>query len=157
MINACELCAKITLETALRDEAMRVAKMQTAKTFAEEIIAPILESLTEIPDHKLIGYRIHESTGGFFYRGLSEWEEGLTTRGNPMKHRSLIDDVHCDINGELLDYEVLNQYLADFGFQLSWSKKWVCTTEYSTSTRDSGYDLDFLYISMTCPLEECLK
>lgn len=157
MINACELCTKITIETALRDEAVRVAKAQTAKTFAEEVIAPILESLTEIPDHKLIGYRIHGSTNSAFYRGIGEWHKGKTIRGNPMKTRDLIDPVCCDIKGELLDYEVLNQYLADFGFQLSWEKKWVCHTEYSTSTRDAGYTLDFLYISMTCPLEECLK
>lgn len=155
MINACELCAKIAIETALRDEATRVVKMQTAKTFAEEIISPILEELTEVPDHLLIGYRIHESTSNALYRGIGDWKKGTTTRGNPMKSRDLISPVRCNIKGEFLDYEVLNQYLAEFGFQLSWTKKWVCTTEYSTSTRDSGYDLDFLYISMTCPLENC--
>lgn len=155
MINACELCAKIAVETALRDEAVRVAKMQTAKTFAEEVIAPILEHLTEVPDHHLIGYRIHDSSNGTLYQGLSEWRKGTTTRGNPMKSRDLDNPINCRIDGKLLDYEVLNQYLAEFGFQLSWAMKWVCTTEYSTSTRDSGYHLDFLYISMTCPLENC--
>ena len=156
MINSCELCAKIAVETALRDEATRVAKMQTAKAFAEEVISPILEELTEIPDHMLIGYRIHDSDCATLYRGISSWEDGITTRGNPMKSRNLINPIRCyNIDGNLLDYEILNQYLAEFGFQLSWMAKWVCTVEYSTSTRDAGYDLDHLYISMTCPIENC--
>ena len=155
MISACELCAKIAVETALRDEAMRVAKMQAAKTFAEKVIAPILESLTEVPDHHFIGYRIHDSAFGTLYQSLSEWKKGVTSFGNPMRSRNLEKPIGFNLKIESLDYEALNQYLAEFGFQLSWEVKWVCTTEYSTSTKDSGRHLDFLYISMTCPLEDC--
>jgi hypothetical protein len=53
MITACQLCAKITVENALREEAERIAKMQVAKAFAEEIISPILENLTEVPNRML--------------------------------------------------------------------------------------------------------
>ena len=59
MITACELCAKITVETAMREEAIRIAKAKTAKAFAEEVISPILEKLTEIPNHLEIGFRYH--------------------------------------------------------------------------------------------------
>ena len=155
MISACELCAKIAVETALRDEAVRVAKMQTAKTFAEEVIAPILENLTEVPDHYFIGYTFRNDSDGTLYRGLSEWCNDVTTHGNPVKRRWFDRPIDCQIDGKLLDYEMLNQYLAEFGFQVSWTMDWVCTAEYSTSTRDHGHYMNALYISMTCPLEDC--
>lgn len=155
MISACELCAKIAVETALRDEAVRVAKMQTAKIFAEEVIAPILESLTEVPDHHFIGYTFRDSSDGNLYQGLSEWKKSVTTFGNPKMDRWVDKPIRCSIDGELLDYEILNQYLAEFGFQVSLASEWVCFTQYSTSTRDHGYYMNRLYISMTCPLEDC--
>ena len=155
MISACELCAKIAIENAMKDEAIRVAKMQTAKTFAEEVIAPILENLTEVPDHQFIGYMFRDYSNGTLYRGLSEWQNEVTTHGNPVKRRWFDRPIDCQIDGKLLDYEVLNQYLAEFGFQLSLTSGWVCTAEYSTSTRDNGSYMNSLYISMTCPLEDC--
>ena len=153
MITACELCAKITVENALREEATRIAKMKTAKVFAEEILSPILSKLTEVPNHLLIGYRYEGSSCGLFKR-ISGWSKSTTTRGNLKKERSLTDVVGENFDFSELDYEVLNQYLAEFGFQISVETKWICMTEYSSSTRDAGLDVEFLYISMTCPMED---
>ena len=153
MITACELCAKVTLENALREEATRIAKMQTAKLFAEEIIDPILSQLTEVPNHLLIGYRYEGGRCGLFKR-ISSWSKSTTARGNLKKERSLTDLVGENLDFSKLDYEVLNQYLAEFGFQISVETKWICMTEYSSSTRDTGLDIEFLYISMTCPMED---
>ena len=153
MITACELCAKITVENALREEANRIAKMKTAKVFAEEILSPILSQLTEVPNHLLVGYRYQGGRCGLFKR-ISGWSKSTTNRGNLKKERSLTDVVGENFDFSKLDYEVLNQYLAEFGFQISVETKWVCMTEYSSSTRDAGLDVEFLYISMTCPMEE---
>jgi hypothetical protein len=154
MITACELCAKITVEKVLREEANRTIKMQTAKIFAEKILSPIIATLTEIPDHLLIGYRYSEPNGIALYRNISDWTKGVTTRGNPRRDRRLTDKVECNEDFSMLDYEVLNQYLAEFGFQISCASKFVTMTEYSTSTRDTGHDVDFLYLSMICPAED---
>lgn len=153
MITACELCAKITVENALREEATRITKMKTAKVFAEEIIGPILSQLTEVPNHLLIGYRYEGGRCGLFKR-ISGWSKSTTARGNLKKERSLTDLVGENFDFSELDYEVLNQYLAEFGFQISVETKWICMTEYSSSTRDTGLDIEFLYISMTCPMED---
>jgi hypothetical protein len=153
MITACELCAKITVEKVLREEAERAIKMQTAKAFAEEILSPIIVNLTEIPDHLLIGYRYSGPNRIALYRNLSGWTKGVTTRGNPCRDRNLTDEVKCDKDFSMLDYEVLNQYLAEFGFQISCTSKFITMTEYSTSTPDAGRDVDFLYLSMICPAE----
>jgi hypothetical protein len=153
MITACELCAKITVENALREEATRIAKMKTAKVFAEEILSPILSQLTEVPDHFLIGYRYEGGVCGLFKR-ISGWSKSTTSRGNLKKERNLTDAVGGGFDFSKLDYEVLNQYLAEFGFQISVETKWICMTEYSSSTRDTGLDVEFLYISMTCPMED---
>jgi hypothetical protein len=141
------------VENALREEAARIAKMKTAKVFAEEILSPILSQLTEVPNHLLIGYRYEGGRCGLFKR-ISGWSKSTTTRGNLKKERSLTDVVGENFDFSKLDYEVLNQYLAEFGFQISVETKWVCMTEYSSSTRDTGLDVEFLYISMTCPMED---
>lgn len=155
MITACELCAKITVENALREEAERIAKMRLAKAFAEEIISPILDGLKEIPNRLLIGYRYNGGQRTGLYRNISKWQKGTTTRGNPKQDRHLINSIDGTMDYTLLDYEVVNQYLAEFGFQISCVTKWITLTEYSTSTRDTGLDIDFIYLSMTCPLEDC--
>lgn len=154
MLNACELCTKISVEKVIREETERVEKMRVAKIFAEEIIAPILEELTDIPDHYFIGYRLPEYYVGL-YRKMSDWEERYTLRGNPKKERTLADKIEGSIDFSKLDYEVLNQYLSEFGFQISYElSKWVMTDRYSTSTTDRGLHLDCLYLSMTCPIGE---
>lgn len=155
MITACELCAKITVENALREEATRIAKMQTAKLFAEEVIDPILRTLREIPDHMKIGYRythVHSKCG--LWGSISAWHNGKTSMGNPKKFRSLENEMG---NGDfsMLDYEYVNQYLAEFGFQISVTTEKICTIQYSTSTRDEYTTIDVLYLSMTCPMENC--
>lgn len=154
MITACELCAKIAIENALREEADRAIKMQTAKIFAEEILSPIIANLTEIPDHLLIGYRCSESNDVALYRNISDWNETTTLSGNLRKDRHLTNKVDCDRDFSTLDYEILNQYLAEFGFQISYPSKFTIFTEYSSSTRDRGLNIDFLYLSMTCPAED---
>ena len=155
MINACELCAKITLENALRNEALRVNKMKVAKAFAEDVIAPMLTTLTEVPDHLEIGFRYHDPNARGLFRGVSKWEDGVTTRNNPMRSRHFIGELKGNEGDySLLDYEVLNQYLAEFGFQISTQMDWITTIEYSTSTADRGTYVDTLFLSMTCPLED---
>ena len=155
MITACQLCAKITVENALREEATRIIKMQTAKAFAEEVISPILEKLTEIPDHLLIGYRYHDfSFSQGLYQRFSNWSTSKTARGYTKKERYLTDELKGESDYSLLDYEVLNQYLAEFGFQISWEREWVYTTTYTSTTRDTGHYLDKIFLSMTCPMEE---
>lgn len=155
MITACELCAKVTLENALREEATRIAKTQTAKLFAEEVIDPILRNLREVPDHLKIGYRYtyaHSKCG--LWGNISAWHNGKTSMGNPKRSRSLENEMG-DGDFSMLDYEYVNQYLAEFGFQISVTTEKICTTEYSTSTRDEYTTIDVLYLSMTCPIENC--
>ena len=155
MITACELCTKITVENVMREEAERVAKMKVAKTFAEEIISPILENLTEIPDHLCIGYRYHGSSAIALFTKISDWQKSMTNRGNPKWDRNLSGMIRGSIDFSLLDYEVLNQYLAEFGFQISYETEWMKMTRYSTSTADTSLKVDTLYLSMTCPIENC--
>lgn len=156
MITACELCAKIALENALKEEAERIEKMKVAKYFVEEVIAPIVENATEVPNKALIGYRYHNPEG-WRDKGmatlLTGWHNYVTASGNPKKERWLADWVGNSVNYSSLDYAVVNQYLAEFGFQISYDTKSIVTTEYSTSTRDRKDDIDFIYLTMTCPLE----
>jgi hypothetical protein len=154
MITACQLCAKITVENALREEAERIAKMQVAKAFAEEIISPILENLTEVPNRMFLGYRQSGGSRVGLYRTLTEWKRSLTNHGNPKWERDLTNSILGTTDYDLLDYEVVNQYLAEFGFQISCETHWMVMTKYSTSTTSRGFDVDTLYITMTCPLEE---
>jgi hypothetical protein len=155
MITACELCAKIAIENALKEEAERIAKMEIAKSFVEEVIAPIVEKATEVPNKTFIGYRYHNPE--WQYKGmatmLTAWHNRLTASGNSKKERELTNWVGINMNYRSLDYTVVNQYLAEFGFQISYDTKSIVTTEYSTSTRDKKEDIDFIYLSMTCPLE----
>ena len=155
MITACELCAKITVKNALREETIRIAKMRTAKAFAEEVLCPIIEDLNEVPDHLDIGCRYHTSNARGLFRDVSEKKKGMTNYGNPMESRHLIDEVGgCSEDYSILDYEVLNQYLAEFGFQISTEMLWLETARYSTSTPTKGVYVDRLYLTMTCPVEE---
>lgn len=154
MITACELCAKIAVENVLREEAERVAKMQVAKAFAEEIISPILETLTEVPNRTVLGYRLPGGSRVGLYLTLTDWKKGLTNHGNPKWERDLTNPVLGTTDYTLLDYEVLNQYLAEFGFQIACESGWMTTVRYSTSTTDRGFNVDTLYLTMTCPMEE---
>jgi hypothetical protein len=156
MITACELCAKIALENALKEEAERIEKMKVAKYFVEEVIAPIVENATEVPNKALIGYRYHAPSPlckDGMAKMLSDWRESKTARGHLKKTRSLTNWVGDSVNYSLLDYEFVNQYLAEFGFQISYNTKSIVIVEYSSSTRDAEEDVDFIYLSMTCPLE----
>ena len=154
MITACELCAKIAVENVLREEAERVAKMQVAKAFAEEIISPILETLTEVPNRTVLGYRLPGGSRVGLYLDITDWKKSLTHHGNPKWERDLVKPVLGTTDYTLLDYEVLNQYLAEFGFQIAWESQWMTTVRYSTSTTDRGFHVDTLYLTMTCPMEE---
>lgn len=151
MITACELCTKINMENIIREESIRIKKKEVAEKFAEEIISPILIELKEIPEHLFIGYRYGGGNTYGLYKSISDWHYGLTNRGNSKKTRQLINSV--GVGYSELDYEVLNQYLIKFGFQISVEKKWVTFTKYSTSTPDTGLPIDYIYLSMICPIE----
>ena len=167
MIYACDLCTKIAVETALREEAERIAeakraeelriqKTATAKAFAEEIIAPIVENLKEIPDHLFLGYRYAgsgEYSGGLHTR-IGDWENELTARKNPVKRRYLKNELKGQSSYSQLDFEFLNQYLANFGFQVSAEYKKIVQSIYSTSTKDTYMGVYEIYLTLTCPLEE---
>ena len=155
MITACELCTKITIEKALREEKLRAEKAYAAKIFAEEIIQPILTELAEIPDQLMIGCKYSHWSSPELYRKLSEWKNSLTSCGNPKKERKVIDEIYNkNLDWNKLDYEILNQYLAEFGYKIFWEKnKKTVMTKYSYSS-DMEYEIDFLYLSMICPLED---
>lgn len=155
MITACELCTKISVENALREEATRIAKMKVAKGFAEEVIAPILEKLTEIPDHLEIGFRYEEPNARGLFTGIGDWHHRTTHYGNDMAYRHFIGEMKGETGDyTMLDYEVLNQYLAEFGFQISTKGRGIVHKKYSSSTPDAYVYVNYLYLSMTCPLEE---
>ena len=71
-----------------------------------------------------------------------------------MRIRNFIEEIRGESDYTMLDYEILNQYLAEFGFQISTELKWITTVEYSTSTKNRGDYVDYLYLSMTCPMED---
>lgn len=155
MITACELCTKISVENALREEATRIAKAKVAKGFAEEVIAPILEKLTKIPDHLEIGFRYAEPTARGLFTGVGDWHHSTTRYGNDVKYRHFIGEIKGETGDySMLDYGVLNQYLAEFGFQISTERKRIIHKKYSSSAADLWVDVDYLYLSMTCPLED---
>lgn len=155
MITACELCTKISVENALREEATRIAKAKVAKGFAEEVIAPILEKLTKIPDHLEIGFRYAGPTACGLFTDISAWHHSTTHYGNDVMYRHFIGEIKGETGDyTMLDYGVLNQYLAEFGFQISTERKEIVRKKYSSSTPDLYVNVDYLYLSMTCPLEE---
>ena len=158
MITVCELCAKISIEEAIKEaqrleqEALlQMKKVEVAEAFAEEILAPIIENLHEMPNNLFLGYR-WDRIDVAFYTSLSDWKTGLTNRGNPKQERRFINPV-LSLNGtnfSLLDYNLVNAYLRDYGFQISCSSIYVELTKYSTSTRNSGGHIDHLYLSTLC-------
>ena len=153
MITACELCAKIAAENALRDEATRIAKIKAAKSFVENIISPILTTLTEVPNHFKIGYRYHSSNSEGLFQGISDWEYSTTSRGYIKKSRWFTNHLFKGGDYSFLDYELVNQYLAEFGFQISVEYEKMIFTEYSSGYPDCELTVDVLYLSMACPLE----
>ena len=158
MITVCELCAKISIEEAIKEaqrleqEALlQMKKVEVAEAFAEEILSPIIENLHEMPNRLFLGYR-SEATDVAFYTSLSDWKTGLTNYGNPKQERRFINPV-LSPNGRsfsLLDYSLVNAYLRDYGFQISCSSMFVEFTKYSTSTRNAGQYVDHLYLSTLC-------
>lgn len=158
MITVCELCAKISIEEAMKEaqrleqEALlQMKKIEVAEAFAEEILAPIIENLHEMPNKLFLGYR-WDGIDVAFYTSLSNWKNGLTNRGNLKYERSFTNPV-LSTNGRsfsLLDYNLVNAYLRDYGFQISYSSTFVELTKYTTSTRNAGGHIDHLYLSTLC-------
>ena len=158
MITVCELCAKISLEEAIKEaqrleqEALlQMKRVEVAEAFAEEILAPIIENLHEMPNNLFLGYR-QKATSVAFYTSLSDWKNGVTHRGNPKKDRHFTNPVESP-NGRsfvLLDYDLVNAYLRDYGFQISYSSMYVEITKYSTSTPNEELRVDHLYLSTLC-------
>ena len=148
MISACELCEKITVENVLRSVVEHEKKMQTAKEFAETVIAPIIEGMTEIPDDFLLGYAMKTCV----YSGLTEWKEYITNRGNKAYYREFKKTLARGM--DYFDPDYVADYLAAFGFRLSVVPRQLDCRRYTTSTGTSYWDVDELHLSLMCPFEE---
>jgi hypothetical protein len=180
MITSCELCAKIAIEEAIKAEAERIKKIQLeertkqletkiVEVFAEEILAPIISELTEMPNHLLIGYNYTDEWGSSsvqLYKNMSSWIEELTQFNNPMKRRYLENQIKANtkeimtfediIHNHLtpkLNIDMLNQYLENFGFKITRKTEKMCVVIYSTSTPDYYRDIDSFYLTAICPEE----
>lgn len=156
MMTACELCDKIALEKALKEAETKKRKLKCAKAYAEQVLNPILSKLNELPDHLFIGYKYPDDVE--LFHNISEWKDGWTPRGNYKRTRDLIDNSSPLKFPEYargdFDYDVLNEYLASFGFEVSYKRSSFIRAEYSTSTPDDVYHIDEVYITAICPLKE---
>lgn len=154
MMTACELCAKVTaieIEKALREE---INKREKAKTFVEEVISPIVDTLTVIPKDLWIGYL---NLSGYLCGNLTEWKDYVTHCGNPASYRKFVENPYvpkCNIRFENLNCDLVNEYLKDFGFYIRVERKTFTVTKYTTTTSDAIQIVDAIYLSMICPMEE---
>lgn len=180
MITSCELCAKIAIEKAIREEAERIKMAQReerkkylekeiAKLFAEKFLAPLISELTEVPNHLFIGYIRNDEYCGIdgslrIYKNIGPWKEELTHWGNPMKRRCFEDEIKIELDYPIsldecvtlepkLNIVLLNQYLENFGFKIISEIQKVCTSMYSTSTPDYYWEISSLYLTAICPEE----
>lgn len=154
MMTACELCAKVTaieIEKALKEE---INKREKAKAFVEEVISPIVDTLTAIPKDLWIGYL---SQYGYLRGNLTEWEDYVTNYGNPASYREFADNPYipkCYTSFKDLDYNLVNEYLKDFGFCIKTKREVFTVAKYTTKTPDTIHIADAIYLSMICPMEE---
>lgn len=147
MITACELCGKIENE-------VNVKKEKTAKAFAEEVVNVILRNLTEVPNKLFIGYRYSDSTHPYLYRGITNWKTTYTQNYNAKDSRKFYGLYNITEDNSFFDYNFVNKYLAKFGFQITYTTKLMTFTKYTTWWPDETYNIDSLYITAICPLEE---
>lgn len=154
MMTACELCAKVTaieIEKALKEE---IDRREKAKTFVEEVISTVVDKLTVIPKDLWIGYL---NDDGYLCGRLTEWKSYYTHCGNPASYRVFTENPYvpkCNIRFEKLNYDLVNEYLKDFGFCIRVEYKTFTVTEYSTTTPNVFRAVAAIYLSMICPTEE---
>ena len=152
MITSCELCAKIEMEELIKEEK----KKKAVEIFAEEIIAPIINELTEIPKEKFIGIFEESYSHCYFYLypKISNWKETKTNRGNKKWERYFDGKIMKDNPSLLpLDFNLLNQYLNHYGFNIVCKKEYYETVRYATSSSTYGFTYTSLYLSAICPEE----
>ena len=154
MMTACELCAKVTaieIEKALKEE---INKREKAKAFVEEVISPIVDTLTAIPKDLWIGYL---NGNGCLCGNLTEWKNYVTNFGNPASYRQFTENPYISkyhTPFRELDYNLVNEYLKDFGFCIKTERKIFTVGKYTTKTPDAIQNVDAIYLSMICPMEE---
>lgn len=153
MINVCELCEKIKIEEEIRERELYAKKIVTAQKFAEEILNSILENVTVIPKNLRIGYQYHSQIDRTIYYRLGGWVNGTTWRGYDKKERRLENEIAFNGEWKYLDIEVLNQYLLQFGYQITIETEIITITQYSSYVRDIEATVDILYLSAICPKE----
>lgn len=152
MITSCELCAKLGMEELIKEEK----KKKAVEIFAEEIIAPIIDELTEMPKEKFIGF--FEENCGYhsfhFYSKISDWKETKTNRGHKKWERYLEGHIVKDNPSCLpLDFNLLNEYLNHYGFSIVCKEEFYETVRYTTSSSTYGFTYTSLYLSAICPEE----
>jgi hypothetical protein len=152
MITSCELCVKLGMEELIKEEK----KKKAVEIFAEEIIAPIINELTEIPKEKFIG--IFEDSYGYYhfnlYSKFSDWKESRTSCGNKKWERRLEGNVKKENPSQLpLDFNLLNQYLNHYGFNIVCKEEPYEIVRYETSYTSYCFTYTSLYLSAICPEE----
>jgi hypothetical protein len=153
MITSCELCVKLGMEELIKEEK----KKKAVEIFAEEIIAPIINELTEMPKEKFIG--IFEESHIYhhyfhLYSKISDWKETKTSCGNKKWVRHLEGHVEKDNPSHLpLDFNLLNQYLNHYGFNIVCKEEFYEMVKYATSSATYGSTYTSLYLSAICPEE----
>ena len=151
MITSCELCVKLGMEELIKEEK----KKKAVEIFAEEIIAPIINELTEMPKEKFIGILKKSSNQLFhFYPKISDWKETKTNRGRKKWERDLEGHVMKGNPSNLpLDFNLLNQYLNHYGFNIVCKEEFYEMVRYTTSSSTYGFTYTSLYLSAICPEE----
>ena len=152
MITSCELCAKLGMEELIKEEK----KKKAVEIFAEEIIAPIIDELTEIPKEKFIGIFMESPDYWYFhfYSKISDWKEMKTNRGNKKWERDYEGHIMKNNPSRLpLDFDLLNQYLSHYGFNIIRKEEFQERVRYATSSTSYGSTDTSLYLSAICPEE----
>ena len=164
MITSCELCAKVAIEEAIREEERRkeaikieAEEREVAKIFAENLIAPIIANLTKIPNKLFIGYS-EQSERLFLSKGVGkEWKVvGFTSRRYKKLSKLLTHDTTTENPvGRCLRFDYLNDYLLNFGFTITYKKETVEKAFKYESSPNCLYDITItgLYLSAVCPEE----
>ena len=161
MKTACELCTEIAVKKTLYEEERRIEKVKIVENFIEDIISPIVDNLNIIPNRLQIGYRYkrYVSYTNEFYTRIGDWkDDGVTSSGYPKKKRRLENRIPVKkiFSSDFpLDYDLLNHYLAQYGYQIFVKTEDLPITLYSSRPNSPRCtDIDVLYLSLVCPLEE---
>lgn len=157
MITSCELCEKIEKEKHRKELTFQMRLENTAKAFCEDVLAPVIAGLTDIPKNKYIGM-VPYGYQPILYQSVSQWEIGKTHFGNPVQRRHLDNElgkIQSLPFSEILDFneEAVNKYLTDFGFVIKAEFDSITTDIYSTTTTPGRQSVYKLYLTALCPKE----